>query len=143
MYPISFCSPRSLESCCDLTTCIYTPCYRFFFLLQPEGLDSEADAEANRIVAEITGEALGSATVAPVSAVKGKAGPVQAEQEPVQVSTELVSFSFLVSIFISLCSIIGSLIHCFIVCFCFLFSASHCFWVCFWSIFSSITTTSN
>jgi hypothetical protein len=51
---------------------------------QPEGLDAEADAEADRIISEITGEALSSAGAAPVAAVPGKqhAAPAAAEEEP-------------------------------------------------------------
>jgi len=58
----------------------------------PEGLDAEADAEADRIVAEITGGVLSSATAAPTAAVKtaATAEPVAAaaeEEAPVEEET--------------------------------------------------------
>ena len=56
--------------------------------MDAEGLDAEADAEADRIVAELTGETLGAATVVPGKAVKSpqQAAPVAAEPEEEQVS---------------------------------------------------------
>jgi hypothetical protein len=41
-------------------------------LAQPEGLDAEADAEADRIIAEITSGVLSNAGAAPAAAVPGK-----------------------------------------------------------------------
>lgn len=57
--------------------------------LQPEGLDAEADAEANRIIAEITGEALASAGAAPAASVARKqaAAPAAAEEPQEEVGS--------------------------------------------------------
>ena len=53
-------------------------------IIQPEGLDADADAEVDRIVSEITGGVLSSAIAAPSAAVKGKgiAAPAEPEPEP-------------------------------------------------------------
>lgn len=55
--------------------------------MDAEGLDAEADAEADRIVAELTGETLGAATVVPGKAVKSPhaAAPQAVEPEEEQV----------------------------------------------------------
>lgn len=58
-------------NCCCIPHNITTPA-------QPEGLNAEADAEADRIVAEITGEALAGATAAPAANVKVKGAAVAA-----------------------------------------------------------------
>ena len=59
--------------------------YCFF---QPEGLDAEADKEAERIIAEITGGVLAGAGATPAAAVAGKSAAT-AEAAAPEVSTSL------------------------------------------------------
>jgi hypothetical protein len=82
-----------LECCATDSKSFDVMWFPFDACVQPEGLDAEADAEADRIIAEITGEALSSAGAAPATAVPGKqhAAPAAAVEEEPAVRAALLS----------------------------------------------------